>query len=180
MGRVKRDPGGAIGWRQLASAYLLAGRQTDSQDLAKKSEEAAKKSLSIRTMRNAGAPVILSEALLEQHRFHDALAACQKSLEIEPGNDFAERTITDIYFEIGRYDEARKMIGKHPEWSEDPGGLAILARQQELTGRSDIAMVSLKKAIVLADGQSDVSATTLSWFYIKYGDLLARNLIIIQ
>ena len=173
--RVKRDPGGAIGWRQLASAYLAAGRERDSQELAKKSEEAALKSMSIRTVRNAGAPVILSEALLEQHRFNDALVACQKSLQIEPGNDFAERTITDIYFEIGRYDEARKMVEKHPEWSKDPSGLAILARQQELTGRSDIAMVSLKKAVELAEGESDLPATTLSWFYVKYGDLLARN-----
>ena len=173
--RVKRDPSGAIGWRQLASAYLTAGREHDSQELAKKAEAAATRSLSIRSARNAGAPVILSEALLEQHRFNDALIACQKSLEIEPGNDFAERTLTDIYFEVGRYDEGRKLIAKHPEWNEDPGGLAILARQQELFGRTDIAMVDLKKAIDLVEHESDVPATSVSWFYIKYGDLLARN-----
>jgi tetratricopeptide (TPR) repeat protein len=174
-GRVNRDPGGAIGWRQLASAYLAAGRERDSQELAKKAEAAATKSISIRTSRNAGAPVILSEALLEQHRFNDALIACQKSLQIEPGNDFAERTITDIYFEVGRYDDARKLIAKHPEWSEDPGGLAILAREQELTGRTDIALVYLDKAINLVENESDVPATSVSWFYIKDGDLLARN-----
>src|SRR5882724_2590198 len=65
--RVKRDPGGAIGWRQLASAYLAAGREKDSSELAKKAEAAAEKSLAVRTPRNASAAVILSEALLEQH-----------------------------------------------------------------------------------------------------------------
>ena len=173
--RVQNDPGGAIGWRQLASAYLAAAREKDSPLLARKSQEAASKSLSIRTRRNASAAVILAEGQLEEHRFNDAMTSCQQSLAIEPNNDFAERTMTDIYFEIGRYDDARKMIGKHPEWSEDPGGLSILARQQELIGRSDEATVSLQKAVKLVESQSDTPATSVSWFHVKYGDLLARN-----
>jgi tetratricopeptide (TPR) repeat protein len=173
--RVRRDPGGAIGWRQLASAYLAAGRESDSQILAKKAEQAASKSLSIRISRNAGAAVILSEALLEQHRFSDALAACEQSLKIEPENDFAERTITDIYFEIGRYEEARNMIVKHPEWRDDSGGLALLARESEITGRTDIAIVQLQRAVELAESEADVPATSVSWFHVKLGDLLTRN-----
>jgi tetratricopeptide (TPR) repeat protein len=173
--RVQRDPGGAIGWRQLASAYLAAGREKDSADLAKKAEAAAEQSLKIRSKRNGSAAVILSEALLEQHRFTDALNACMKSLELEPENDFAERTLTDIYFEIGRYGEARKLIGKHPEWSEDPSGLALFARQQELTGHPDQAVVSLSKATELAESEPDLPAPTVSWFHIKLGDLLART-----
>ena len=173
--RVQTDPGGAIGWRQLASAYLAAAREKDSPSLARKSQEAAIKSLSIRTRRNASAAVILAEGQLEEHRFNDALISCEKSLTIEPNNDFAERNLTDIYFEIGRYDDAQKLIGKNPEWREDPGGLAIIARQQELVGRSDEALLSLKKAVEMVEGQSDTPATAVSWFHVKYGDLLART-----
>lgn len=173
--RVKRDPGGSIGWRQLASAYLAAGRESDSQVFAKKAEAAAMKSLELRREQNSSASVILSEALMEQHRFPDALKACNESLATEPGNDFAERTLTDIYFELGKYEEARKLIGKHADWNEDPGGLALIARQFELTGRSDEALVTLRKATEIAESHYDYSATTVSWFHIKYGDLLARN-----
>ncbi len=175
LARVQKDPGGAIGWRQLASAYLVAGREKDSQELAKKAQAAAEQSLTIRSNRNASAAVILSESFLEQHRFADALVACEKSLTIEPENDFAERTLTDIYFEIGRYDDARKLIAKHFDWNQDPGGLALVARQFELTGHPSEAIVSLKKALDLAESESDLPATTVSWFHIKTGDLMARN-----
>ena len=175
LARVKRDPSGAIGWKQLATAYLNAGREKDSEALAKKAEAAAQKSLSIRTSRNSSAAVILSEALLEQHRFNDALVACQKSLELEPGNDFAERTLTDIYFEIGRYEDARQLIGRHPEWSQDPGGLSLMARQSELIGKPEVAMVQLQQATDIAESRPDFADTTVSWFQIKLGDLLARN-----
>ena len=175
LARVKRDPSGAIGWKQLATAYLNAGREKDSEELAKKAEAAAQKSLSLRTSRNSSAAVILSEALLEQHRFNDALVACQKSLELEPGNDFAERTLTDIYFEIGRYDEARQLIGKHPEWSKDPSGLSMMARQSELVGKPEVAMVQLQQATDIAESRPDFADTTVSWFHTKLGDILARN-----
>ena len=175
LARVKKDPGGAIGWRQLASAYLAAGRETDSEDLAKKAEAAAKKSLTLRSSRNSSAAVILSQAFLEQHQFSDALTACQKSLKIEPGNDFAERTLSDIYFEIGRYDDAKQLIGKHPEWSKDPGGLFLMARYSELTGKPDVAIVQLQQAAEMAESRADFPATTTSWFHTKHGDLLARN-----
>ncbi len=175
LARVKRDPSGAIGWKQLATAYLNAGREKDSEELAKKAEAAARKSLSLRTSRNSSAAVILSEALLEQHRFNDALVACQKSLELEPGNDFAERTLTDIYFEIGRYEEARQLIGKHPEWSKDPSGLSMMARQSELVGKPEVAMVQLQQATDIAESRPDFADTTVSWFHTKLGDILARN-----
>ncbi len=175
LGRVKRDPKGAIGWRQLASAYLVASREKDSSELAQRAEEAAKKSLELRSHRNSSAAVVLSEALLEQHRFADALAACEQSLEIEPKNDFAERTLTDIYFEVGRYEDARKLVGEHPEWSKDPSGLALVARQFELTGHPEEAIISLANAVKLAESQSFLPATTVSWFYVKHGDILARH-----
>lgn len=175
LDRVKRDPKGAIGWRQLASAYLAAGRETDSAELAVKAEAAALNSLKIRSSRNAAAAVILSEALLEQHRFGDALEACQRSLKIEPGNDFAERTLADIYFEIGRYDDARQLLGNHPEWSNDPSGLMLVARQAELTGHPDVALANLNTAVTMASSQQNLPASTVSWFHTKLGDALARN-----
>ena len=175
LGRVQRDPGGAIGWRQLASAYLAAGREHDSQTLAKKAQAAAEQSLKLRKSRNAGAAIILSNAYLEQHRFVEAEAACKEALRLEPGADAAERQMADIDFELGKYAEANKIIAAHTDLKDDPSGLTLLARKSELYGQVDEANSELQRAVDLAESDYEYSAPTVAWFHIKYGDFLARN-----
>lgn len=172
--RVQNDPGGAIGWRQLASAYLAAGRERDSAELASKAESAAMHSLNIRKSRNAGAAIVLADAYLEQHRFADAKEACQKALALEPNADAALRTMADIHFELGEYAQASQLLSAHPEWKQDPAGLALMARNSELNGHVEEAQDLLAKAVDLAESNYEMPAKTVSWFHVKFADLQAR------
>ncbi|MBS1703208.1 MAG: tetratricopeptide repeat protein [Armatimonadetes bacterium] len=174
LARVRRDPGGAIGWRQLASAYLTEARQKEDPKLAIKAQQAAERSLSIRKARNAGAAILIADALLEQHRFEEAHQACETALAIEPGADAAERTMTDIDFELGRYDEAGQRIAAHPDWRKDPAGMALMARQAETYGHPDQAEMWLTQAVQTADADYELPATTVSWFHVKLGELQTR------
>lgn len=172
--RVERDPGGAIGWRQLASAYLNEAREKESGELAQKAQSAAEKSLQIRKARNAGAAIVLANAFLEQHRFFDAEQACAEAMKFEPGADAAERTMADICFELGQYDEAVKILDRHAEWSKDPSGLALLARRHEIFGHPDESQTLLQKAVDMAESDYELPATTVAWFHVKLADHQTR------
>ncbi len=173
--RVKNDPQGAIGVRQLASAYLTYAREHDSAEYAIKAEAAAKQSLSIRRVGNAGAAIVWADALLEQHRFSEAKSACEEALKIDPHADSALRTMADISFELGEYDAATSFVTSHPELVKDPSGLALLARQSEIHGHLDEAQSYLQQAVDQAESKYELPATTVSWFHVKLGDFLARN-----
>ena len=174
LARVKRDPKGAIGWRQLASAYLAEAREKDSNALAVKAQEAAEQSLALRRLRNASAAIVLADAFLEQHRFEDARLACEEALRLEPGADAAQRTMADINFELGRYEEAVKLLSANPEWAKDPSGIVLMARRSELYGHPQEAESLFQQAVDLAESDYEMPATTVSWFHIKLADLQTR------
>lgn len=171
--RVERDPKGAIGWAMLSTAYLAAARESDSDAMAVKAEDAARKSLALRTKRNARAAIALAEALLEQHRFAAALAATEQANRIEPSAS-GERLRAEILLELGRYPEAEDAIRKAGSPNDAPSLRALAARWQELHGKSGEALKSWAMAIQTLEDTAAQSPTGVAWFHTKYGDALAR------
>lgn len=167
LSRVRRDPQGAIGWAMLADAYLAKSREYDSDRAAWSAEAAARKSLSLRTLGNDRGRTVLVNSLLEQHRFQDALATLD-ALKIR-----AERTRVDVLIEMGRYEEATKLLSTlNPA---DPSGIASRARLMGLKGDRALAVVLLKEAREMS-AIAGVGETTLAWYSLKLGDqLLAKG-----
>lgn len=162
QGRVKRDPQGAIGWAMLAEAYLAESREYDRDTAAWKAEDAARKSLGIRTRGNERAKGALIASLLEQHRFRDALAALD-AFGVKQG-----RLRADVLIEMGRYAEAKKLL--LVVRSDDPSRYASLARIDMLTNRPKSALHQLQVAQSMLVGNAGISEMTLGWYDVKLGD----------
>ena len=174
-GRVKNDPKGAIGWSQLSAAYLALARATDDNAMAVKSEEAARKSLALRRINNSNAATRLAKAVLEQHRFHEALVADDDALKINPNDAGAQELHAEILAELGRYDEAWKDYDKFHLSGAGLNGLALKARLLEVDGKPDDAEVFLRQSADVADQTTDMSREANAWFHLKLGTLLLNE-----
>jgi len=172
-GRVQRDPGGAIGWSMLSGAYLARSRESDSYPDAVKAEQAARKSLALRTMGNLGGQTRLINALLQQHRFADALATDEKALKIWGEEPQLNQLHADILIEVGRYEDAREVLATVPQAFRDPTGQSVLARLSAIEGRPGEALCMLKGAYAVVDANANATDENLAWFQQKIGEALA-------
>lgn len=170
--RVKNDPQGAIGWAMLSESYIAKSREKDDDDAAIKGEEAARKSLGVRKANNARAAVALSSALLEQHRFSDALEAAELATRLEPGNETADRQVAEILLELGRYTEFEKLAGRID--ADDPSGAVVLARWMEIKGDNPRAEKLLGEAALSSERVAHSAPQTTAWFYTKLGEAQFR------
>ena len=107
--KTGRDKIDAISRAQLAHWYLESYRETgDSADIMR-AEQAARASLKIRP--TDGALIQLARALLNQHRFVQALVAAQQAALVNPDGT---RLVADIRYEIGDYAAAEKDAKQAP------------------------------------------------------------------
>jgi tetratricopeptide (TPR) repeat protein len=166
-GRVQRDPGGAIGYKMLAEAYLARSRESDAHDFAWKAEDAARKSLSLRVKMNDGAWVKLIQALLEQHRFQDALVEVNLALSKFTLDPSLTALRADILIEIGRVDEAETLLKDFARKDEDPSYMAVKARIASIRGDHIKAIHILNTAQDLVKENPAVGQTGIAWYQIK-------------
>lgn len=171
--RVKNDPKGALGLAMLSEVYLAKSRERDDDDAALKAEDAARRSLAVRKTNNSRAAIALTHALLEQHRFEDALVAANEATALEAGNVAAERQIAEILLELGRYDEFKKKIAKL-NLTADPSGEVIMARWLELQGENKDAEQLLLNAAKESEQAAASAPDTTAWFYTKLGEAQFR------
>ena len=166
-GQSKRDDKDAISRAQLAHWYLESYRETgEGADIAR-AEQAARASLEIRP--TDGALIQLSRALLNQHRFAQALVAAQKAALVNPDGT---RLAADIQYEIGDYPAAEKNAKRAPPQGDDPAFYALMARFSELKGDSRSQLELLTKATKRADSSLDASAPSIAWFHERRGRAL--------
>ena len=166
------DPGGALGWSFLSAAYLKRSKEIDSTIDAQKAEAAARRSLALRRTGNVGAALRLVQALMQQHRFSDALIAAKEAVAILPGYGPCLESESEVLFELGRYDESRKIFKDNIARMSDPPGLALEARFLVLDGKNDQALEVLNKARVQMDANLNVPRESAAWFDEKYGEAL--------
>jgi tetratricopeptide (TPR) repeat protein len=171
-GRVKRDPEGAIGLAMLSSAYLAKSREQDDDASSWKAEEAARRSLAVRRRGNIQGAMKLVQALLEQHRFQDALKAADDALRISPGDDQAKLLRADVLIETGRTEEAKKQIEK--VGIRDASFKAVQARWQSSIGQHEKALATWESAIDELTPMAHIGEELIAWYQIKTGTELMK------
>ena len=169
-GEAKRDSRGAIARAQLAHWYLESYRETgDSADITR-AEQAARASLKIRP--TDGALLQLGRALLNQHRFSEALVAAKKAALVNPDGT---RLAADIEYELGDYVAAESDAKQAPPQGDDPAFYALMARFSELKGDSKSQIELLSKATEQADANIDSSWQSIAYFHERLGRALGMN-----
>ena len=163
----KRDSIDAISRAQLAHWYLESYRETgDGADITR-AEQAARASLKIRP--TDGALLQLSRALLNQHRFAQALTVAQRAAAVNPDG---YRLAADISYELGQYQQAQKDAQQAPPQGDDPAFYALMSRFSELKGDEKSQLELLTKATAQADSNIDASVQSLAWFHERRGRAL--------
>ncbi len=171
---VLLDPGSALGWSLLSTDYMARSRESDDLATAQKAEAAARRSLKLRTMGNESARNKLAQALLQQHRFKDALAECGRAFEAKIYDDQTVRLRAESLLEIGRYEDARKLIQTNPRAFAGASGQAIAARLLDIQGKPEEALAILKNSAQQADAAPAMPSDAIAWFHTHTALQLAK------
>jgi tetratricopeptide (TPR) repeat protein len=172
--RVAADPFGAADRAMLGSLLLQRARETGNYDYYIRAEHVARRSLAIRTSRNARAYAILTSSLLAQHRFVEALAAARALRALEPDSRNYAALEGEIESELGDYDAARRTFDGLRTASADLSVAPRLARWAELNGRDGEARHLLANALWDASRRMDLAREQKAWFALRLGDLEVR------
>jgi tetratricopeptide (TPR) repeat protein len=168
--QVKGDPQGAIGWSMLSAAYLARSRESDSDKFAWKAEDAAAKSLALRTHRNGSAWLKLVQSLLEQHRFQDALAKTDQGLARFPGDLPLMRVRADVLIEIGRLDDAAALLAAIPDAANGAETAPLYARIASHRGEHEKAIALLRQTIAALMPNPSIPQPSIAWYVTKIGN----------
>ncbi len=166
---VLRDPGGAIGYSLLATAYLAKARESDDNDAAVKAEAAARRSIKIRTAGNGTAWNKVVRALLAQHRFRDSLRETEAIQKAKVSTDETIRLRAEIMIELGRYADAQSIFQKNPNAFSNTPGSAIQARMLDLEGKTEQALALYEKIVRDSEARYDIESNDLAWFHTRLG-----------
>ncbi|MBD1845555.1 hypothetical protein H6F89_19495 [Cyanobacteria bacterium FACHB-63] len=169
-GLVRQSPNSFLLLRLLAAQYLRRFRETaDVEDLLR-AEHAAARSLSLQSHHNTSASMLLTSALLSQHRFQEALQTATKAQQSAPDDVSLKMLKASILMELGSYEATGKLL-QPMETQSDSGQTAIVARYLELTGHLTSARKLMDGAIQEMDNFYTNPAETVAWFHVRAGDL---------
>lgn len=158
--------------RMLASQYLQRFRENGDPGDLTRAEHAARKSLALRPRFNAGGEMTLASSLASLHRFREALAHAERALEIEPGNAAAIAQVASTEVELGRYDDAHRMLASVN--AADGTNVALgtaRARYDEVGGNLAQGRRSIDLAMIQTDSVIDSPAESRAWFHFRAGEL---------
>ncbi|QJR37099.1 tetratricopeptide repeat protein [Gemmatimonas groenlandica] len=168
------DPVSAVSMGQLAALHLQRARESGVFDEYLTSEALARRSLSTRTRRNAATAVTLTNSLLAQHRFTDAMDVARTLVSWEPEQPAYRALLGEVAMELGDDSTAATMFNS--VWTAR-SGLSIaprVARWLELTNHVEKARRVLNAARTEALARRDLSTETKAWFHLRVGDLELR------
>jgi len=171
---VQRDPYSALGWSMMCSAYMDRSRESDDLATAVKAEAAARRSLEIRKLGNVGALNKLVQTLLQQHRFKDALAECQKAFERQIYSDDTVVLHVECLIELGRYDEAGVLVTKNPRAFSDGSSKTVVARLLDIGGKPDEALKVYRLVVREVDENGGMPSNAVAWFHTRLAMQLAK------
>lgn len=173
--RVARDPIGAADRSRLAALYLQRARETADYEDYRRAERLARRSLELRVAHNENTYVVLTAALLAQHRFVEAHAAARALNARAPGVAGHQALLAETALELGRYREAGALFDSLGSARHELAVAPRLARWAELTGRTDLARRLLDRALADAKRRPDLPPEQVAWFYLRVGDLALRT-----
>ena len=171
--RAARDPYSAGDRSRLGSLLLSRARATGRYEDLVAAERIARASVALRRGRNRGGALVLTNALMGQHRFREALVEAEQ-LEQE---DAADLTITslcgEILLELGRYEDARQRFARIGITTNLAAQMR-LARWREVTGDVEGARQLLLDARSRAVGAFGLSREQRAWFELRVAEFALR------
>ena len=158
--------------RLLAAQYLQRFRErSDPGDLLR-GEHMANESLAIQPHLNIAAEMMLGSTLAALHRFREARVHAERARMIEPSNSGATAQVASIDVELGRYDDASRLLRSADRARRGDVALATAsARYDEVTGGLAQARRSIDAAMVETDAVIDSPAESRAWFHFRAGEL---------
>ena len=169
------DPVSAIALGQLAALHQQRAREGGTYDDYVKAETYARRSLALRTQRNANTAATLVSILLAQHRFVEARAVADSLVAREPEVPEYRAALGEVAMELGDDATADRMF--RSVW-EHRGVLTIAARLSrwlEINNHVPKARLLLAQARTEALSRRDVPRETKAWFALRVGDLELRD-----
>lgn len=172
-GRVKEHHSGdMISPRNLGDQYLQRYREHGDIDDVLRAGNMANESLRAQPRGNLGALAGIAAADLTLHRFKDALAVTKAMERIQPGEKSIRVREASLDLEIGKYDDAHRIIEKlGPARNYDIGQDTLVARYDELTGHLADARTLLERPSAYENSQFDAPAQSRAWFFFRAGEL---------
>jgi len=169
--QVRVDPDDQITRRVLAGEYLQRFRENGDFNDVTRAIQMARQSLRLQAYRNVGALNVLASSDLALHRFSAALAEERAAAAAAPFDDGARAQIASILMELGRYEQAGRILASPRDRDPNPTWMSIRARYDELTGNLAGARVQMAQATSLIDTSVTVPAYTRSWYHLRDAQL---------
>jgi tetratricopeptide (TPR) repeat protein len=169
--QARRDPGDQITRRMLGSEYLQRFRETGDLNDVTRALSVATRSLRLQPQGNVQALGVIAASDSSLHRFSAALASERASLAAAPFNDSTRAQTASILMELGRYEEANRILKRPATPDLNPTWLSIRARYHELTGNLSSARVEMARATEIVDGMLSIPAYTRSWYHLREAQL---------
>jgi tetratricopeptide (TPR) repeat protein len=116
----------------------------------------------------------LALALSKQKKYDEALMCLKQALELEPNNSDIHNKIGMVLLTTGRSDEAIKYLNEGLKINKDQEAYANLGSAYIQTGKYDLAIVNLTKAIELKPDRIDV-LNKLAWLSAAVDDASIHN-----
>ena len=168
--RAARDAYGAGDRARLASLLLARARATGRYEDLVSAEQSARASLTLRRGRNRGGALVLTNALMGQHRFREALAEAEL-MEQEDTTDITIASLTgEILLELGRYDEAARRLERIGSTTNNLAAQMRLVRWREITGDLEGAHRMLVDARARSRIAFGLSREQRAWFELRVAE----------
>lgn len=173
--RTLEDPWSAADYAKLAALRLQRGRERGGLEDYRRAEQAARRSLELRAVRNDRTRVLLASSLLAQHRFREARAEARLAAAADTADVGTMSLLGEIELELGSYAEADRIFAALQPRSADLALAPRLARWHELNGRLEQARGLLLAARDEARKRPDLPAEQVAWFQLRVGDFALRH-----
>jgi hypothetical protein len=173
--RAEEDRESAEDLAMLAGLYLQRARERGGVADYRRAEDAARRSLAIRTAYNEKTQLTLASALLAQHRFAESMAAARVLVAAAPDVTSYRALLGELQLEMGEYAGADSTFSA---LEKDAANLAVaprLARWAEIHGRVEYARRVLEAARDSALKRPDLPREQVAWFHLRIADLELRH-----
>jgi tetratricopeptide (TPR) repeat protein len=147
---IAKSPNTAMGYNQLAIAYIRLARENGDFSLNSKAEIAINRALEIEPA-DAMAQKLHISLLLTFHRFAEALEASQTLQPQFPQDPFIYGTLTDANVELGNYQEAAKAVQQMVNLKPNMESYARVSYIRSLYGDTGGALEAMGMAAKMAD-----------------------------
>jgi tetratricopeptide (TPR) repeat protein len=171
--RVKRDPDDFIAHNQLVGYYLELEKETGDTRYLELALAAAHNSLkALPAEQNTDGLAALVKAEAAHHLFASAHKNSLRLVELEPGKLSSYVLLFDQLFELGKYDEAARVLAKMDTLPRADAAVETRhAQLAQITGDMETAARRFKAALALSLAMSGTPAETISWYHWRLGEI---------